>query len=154
MPAEARSRRGAVAHAELALPGVGADTDPPGLDAAPGKAAGTEARATPRPDGPTVSHVEAERQRREKLNRRFYDLRAAVPTPHRVPHGQGFPPRRRRWERRGEGGGRGVEEAKAHGERSVGALGAMETGDGREADEEGRGLGEGKWKMRRRWGED
>ncbi|KAM0916520.1 hypothetical protein ACQ4PT_010135 [Festuca glaucescens] len=34
----------------------------------------------PRPEGPTVSHVEAERQRRDKLNRRFCDLRAAVPT--------------------------------------------------------------------------
>nr|CAB3457628.1 unnamed protein product [Digitaria exilis] len=38
----------------------------------------------PRPDGPTVSHVEAERQRREKLNRRFCDLRAAVPTVSRM----------------------------------------------------------------------
>ncbi|KAL6900671.1 hypothetical protein ACP4OV_005347 [Aristida adscensionis] len=34
----------------------------------------------PQTDGPTVSHVEAERQRRDKLNRRFYELRAAVPT--------------------------------------------------------------------------
>ncbi|KAM3276832.1 hypothetical protein ACQJBY_044934 [Aegilops geniculata] len=33
----------------------------------------------PRPQGPAVSHVEAERQRRDKLNRRFCDLRAAVP---------------------------------------------------------------------------
>jgi hypothetical protein len=33
----------------------------------------------PRP-GPSASHVEAERQRREKLNRPFCDLRAAVPT--------------------------------------------------------------------------
>ncbi|KAG8050520.1 hypothetical protein GUJ93_ZPchr0009g996 [Zizania palustris] len=38
----------------------------------------------PRPDGMTVSHVEAERQRREKLNRRFCDLRAAVPTVSRM----------------------------------------------------------------------
>ncbi|KAG8057444.1 hypothetical protein GUJ93_ZPchr0002g23926 [Zizania palustris] len=38
----------------------------------------------PRPDGPTVSHVEAERLRREKLNRRFCDLRAAVPTVSRM----------------------------------------------------------------------
>lgn len=38
----------------------------------------------PRSDGPTVSHVEAERQRREKLNRRFCDLRAAVPTVSRM----------------------------------------------------------------------
>ncbi|KAL5205824.1 hypothetical protein ABZP36_034033 [Zizania latifolia] len=38
----------------------------------------------PRPDGLTFSHVEAERQRREKLNRRFCDLRAAVPTVSRM----------------------------------------------------------------------
>ncbi|CAN6218412.1 unnamed protein product [Urochloa humidicola] len=38
----------------------------------------------PRAEGPTVSHVEAERQRREKLNRRFCDLRAAVPTVSRM----------------------------------------------------------------------
>ncbi|KAI4989089.1 hypothetical protein ZWY2020_036406 [Hordeum vulgare] len=38
----------------------------------------------PRPEGPTVSHVEAERQRRDKLNRRFCDLRAAVPTVSRM----------------------------------------------------------------------
>ncbi|RCV32144.1 hypothetical protein SETIT_6G234300v2 [Setaria italica] len=37
-----------------------------------------------RSDGPTISHVEAERQRREKLNRRFCDLRAAVPTVSRM----------------------------------------------------------------------
>ncbi|XP_048575108.1 transcription factor MYC4-like [Triticum urartu] len=38
----------------------------------------------PRPEGPTVSHVEAERQRRDKLNGRFCDLRAAVPTVSRM----------------------------------------------------------------------
>ncbi|KAL5220787.1 hypothetical protein ABZP36_025500 [Zizania latifolia] len=38
----------------------------------------------PRPNGPTVSHVEAERQRREKLSCRFCDLRAAVPTVSRM----------------------------------------------------------------------
>ncbi|XP_037438192.1 transcription factor bHLH14-like [Triticum dicoccoides] len=38
----------------------------------------------PRPEGPTPSHVEAERQRRDKLNRRFCDLRAAVPTVSRM----------------------------------------------------------------------
>ncbi|KAL6661010.1 hypothetical protein ACP70R_000394 [Stipagrostis hirtigluma subsp. patula] len=38
----------------------------------------------PRSDGPAISHVEAERQRREKLNRRFCDLRAAVPTVSRM----------------------------------------------------------------------
>lgn len=41
-------------------------------------------KPSPRLDGPTVSHVEAERQRREKLNRRFCDLRAAVPTVSRM----------------------------------------------------------------------
>jgi hypothetical protein len=34
----------------------------------------------PRTNGPVISHVEAERQRRDKLNRRFCELRAAVPT--------------------------------------------------------------------------
>ncbi|OEL17934.1 hypothetical protein BAE44_0021044 [Dichanthelium oligosanthes] len=33
----------------------------------------------PRTDGSAMSHVEAERQRRDRLNRRFCDLRAAVP---------------------------------------------------------------------------
>ncbi|CAL5087298.1 unnamed protein product [Urochloa decumbens] len=37
-----------------------------------------------RPEGPPVNHVEAERQRREKLNRRFCELRAAVPTVSRM----------------------------------------------------------------------
>ncbi|XP_062194265.1 transcription factor MYC1-like [Phragmites australis] len=48
----------------------------------PGKRRGR--KPGPRPDGPTVSHVESERQRREKLNRRFCDLRAAVPTVSRM----------------------------------------------------------------------
>jgi hypothetical protein len=38
----------------------------------------------PRPGGPSVNHVEAERQRRNKLNRRFCELRAAVPTVSRM----------------------------------------------------------------------
>ncbi|NP_001141197.1 Transcription factor MYC2 [Zea mays] len=38
----------------------------------------------PRTNGPTLSHVEAERQRRDKLNRRFCELRAAVPTVSRM----------------------------------------------------------------------
>ncbi|KAF8653888.1 hypothetical protein HU200_062023 [Digitaria exilis] len=41
----------------------------------------------PRPKstgGPPISHVEAERQRRDKLNRRFCELRAAVPTVSRM----------------------------------------------------------------------
>ncbi|OEL32883.1 hypothetical protein BAE44_0006098 [Dichanthelium oligosanthes] len=33
----------------------------------------------PRSDGPALTHVEAERQRRDILNRRFCELRAAVP---------------------------------------------------------------------------
>jgi len=38
----------------------------------------------PRTNGPTISHVEAERQRRDKLNRRFCELRATVPTVSRM----------------------------------------------------------------------
>ncbi|KAL6661012.1 hypothetical protein ACP70R_000396 [Stipagrostis hirtigluma subsp. patula] len=34
----------------------------------------------PRADGPALTHVEAEQQRRDRLNRRFCDLRAVVPT--------------------------------------------------------------------------
>ncbi|RCV32139.1 hypothetical protein SEVIR_6G240200v4 [Setaria viridis] len=37
-------------------------------------------RPGPRSDAPVLSHVEAERQRRDRLNRRFCELRAAVPT--------------------------------------------------------------------------
>ncbi|CAN6211553.1 unnamed protein product [Urochloa humidicola] len=48
----------------------------------PGKRRGR--KPGPRAEDPTVSHVEAERQRREKLNRRFCDLRAAVPTVSRM----------------------------------------------------------------------
>jgi hypothetical protein len=38
----------------------------------------------PRTNGPVISHVEAERQRRDKLNRRFCELRSAVPTVSRM----------------------------------------------------------------------
>ncbi|KAJ1269476.1 hypothetical protein BS78_07G214800 [Paspalum vaginatum] len=38
----------------------------------------------PRTEGPTVTHMEAERQRRDKLNRLFCVLRAAVPTVSRM----------------------------------------------------------------------
>ncbi|OEL17936.1 hypothetical protein BAE44_0021046 [Dichanthelium oligosanthes] len=38
----------------------------------------------PRTAGPASSHVEAERQRRDRLNRRFCELRAAVPTVSRM----------------------------------------------------------------------
>lgn len=41
-------------------------------------------RPLPRTDGTFVSHVEAERQRRDKLHRRFCDLRAVVPTVSRM----------------------------------------------------------------------
>ncbi|CAO2164999.1 unnamed protein product [Urochloa humidicola] len=37
-----------------------------------------------RSDGPVLTHVEAERQRRDRLNRRFSELRAAVPTVSRM----------------------------------------------------------------------
>ncbi|CAL5073267.1 unnamed protein product [Urochloa decumbens] len=48
----------------------------------PGKRRGR--KPGPCAEGPTVSHVEAERQRREKLNRRFCGLRAAMPTVSRM----------------------------------------------------------------------
>ncbi|KAJ1269482.1 hypothetical protein BS78_07G215300 [Paspalum vaginatum] len=38
----------------------------------------------PQTNGPVLTHVEAERQRRDKLNRRFCELRAAVPTVSRM----------------------------------------------------------------------
>ncbi|RCV32141.1 hypothetical protein SETIT_6G234000v2 [Setaria italica] len=38
----------------------------------------------PGTSGLALTHVEAERQRRDKLNRRFYELRAAVPTVSRM----------------------------------------------------------------------
>ena len=38
----------------------------------------------PRSNGPALTHVEAERQRRDKLHRRFCELRAAVPTVSRM----------------------------------------------------------------------
>ncbi|KAJ1289254.1 hypothetical protein BS78_02G150200 [Paspalum vaginatum] len=41
-------------------------------------------KRAPRADGASASHVESERHRREKLNRRFCDLRAAVPTVSRM----------------------------------------------------------------------
>ncbi|CAO2200489.1 unnamed protein product [Urochloa humidicola] len=41
-------------------------------------------RPGPRSDGPVLTHVEAERQRRDRLNRRFCELRAAVPTVSRM----------------------------------------------------------------------
>ncbi|CAL5004908.1 unnamed protein product [Urochloa decumbens] len=41
-------------------------------------------RPGPRSDGPVLTHVEAERLRRDRLNRRFCELRAAVPTVSRM----------------------------------------------------------------------
>ncbi|CAO2211709.1 unnamed protein product [Urochloa humidicola] len=41
-------------------------------------------RPGPRHDGPVLTHVEAERLRRDRLNRRFCELRAAVPTVSRM----------------------------------------------------------------------
>ncbi|CAL5087295.1 unnamed protein product [Urochloa decumbens] len=58
------------------------DATVPAVAQRPGKRRGR--KPGPRAEGPTVSHVEAERQRREKLNRRFCDLRAAVPTVSRM----------------------------------------------------------------------
>ncbi|CAN6174920.1 unnamed protein product [Urochloa humidicola] len=55
----------------------------PAAAARPGKRRGRKPGPR-RPDGPAVNHVEAERQRREKLNRRFCELRAAVPTVSRM----------------------------------------------------------------------
>ncbi|CAL5000107.1 unnamed protein product [Urochloa decumbens] len=56
--------------------------EPPPPPPAPMKRRGRKPGA--RPDGPVLTHVEAERQRRDKLNRRFYELRAAVPTVSRM----------------------------------------------------------------------
>ncbi|KAK1677106.1 hypothetical protein QYE76_037954 [Lolium multiflorum] len=63
------------------LPSVG----PPSPTMTPPTVAKRRGRK-PRPqtERPTVGHVEAERQRRDKLNRRFCDLRAAVPTVSRM----------------------------------------------------------------------
>ncbi|WVZ91831.1 hypothetical protein U9M48_037954, partial [Paspalum notatum var. saurae] len=49
---------------------------------APPKRRGRKPR--PQANGPVLTHVEAERQRRDKLNRRFCELRAAVPTVSRM----------------------------------------------------------------------
>ncbi|RLM60472.1 transcription factor bHLH14-like [Panicum miliaceum] len=56
--------------------------EPPPPPAAPKRRRGR--KPGPRTNGPPISHVEAERQRRDKLNRRFCELRAAVPTVSRM----------------------------------------------------------------------
>uniref|UniRef100_A0ACD5UWF6 Uncharacterized protein n=1 Tax=Avena sativa TaxID=4498 RepID=A0ACD5UWF6_AVESA len=58
-------------------------TQPP-VAATVAKAKRRGRKAGTRTEIPTVSHVEAERQRRDKLNRRFCELRAAVPTVSRM----------------------------------------------------------------------
>ncbi|KAG2644666.1 hypothetical protein PVAP13_2KG375706 [Panicum virgatum] len=65
---------------KLLLPSPSAPAPAP----APAKRRGR--KPGPRPDAgaAAASHVESERQRREKLNRRFCDLRAAVPTVSRM----------------------------------------------------------------------
>jgi hypothetical protein len=60
----------------------GLNGNPPAARAATPRRRGR--RPLPRSDGPVVSHVEAERQRRDKLHRRFCDLRAVVPTVSRM----------------------------------------------------------------------
>lgn len=72
----------------------------------------------PRTNGPTLSHVEAERQRRDKLNRRFCELRAAVPTVSRMDKAQGVPPRGRRHLHRGAA--RPRRAARGRGEAGLG----------------------------------
>ncbi|KAF8758174.1 hypothetical protein HU200_010696 [Digitaria exilis] len=56
--------------------------DPPAPEPEPKRRRGR--KPGPRTNGPPISHVEAERQRRDKLNRRFCELRAAVPTVSRM----------------------------------------------------------------------
>ncbi|CAO2190431.1 unnamed protein product [Urochloa humidicola] len=58
------------------------EQSPPPPDPAPKKRRGR--KPGPRTIGPVISHVKAERQRRDKLNRRFCELRAAVPTVSRM----------------------------------------------------------------------
>jgi hypothetical protein len=60
----------------------GLNGNPPAAAAATPRGRGR--RPLPRSDRPVVSHVEAERQRRDKLHRRFCDLRAVVPTVSRM----------------------------------------------------------------------
>jgi hypothetical protein len=79
---------------ELPKQWLGSGDDDDGLDnhsvdnnqLSPAPAAKKRGRkpGTTQTGGPVISHVEAERQRRDKLNRRFCDLRAAVPTVSRM----------------------------------------------------------------------
>ncbi|KAJ1269483.1 hypothetical protein BS78_07G215400 [Paspalum vaginatum] len=63
--------------------GNDAMTDEPPAPPAP-KRRGRKPGPRPQTDGPVLTHVEAERQRRDKLNRRFCELRAVVPTVSRM----------------------------------------------------------------------
>ncbi|KQJ99242.1 transcription factor MYC2-like [Brachypodium distachyon] len=70
---------------QLAYWGGSAATEPPcGSAAATMKSSRRGRKPKPGPRAPGVSHVEAERHRRERLNRRFCDLRAAVPNVSRM----------------------------------------------------------------------
>ncbi|RCV12541.1 hypothetical protein SETIT_2G277500v2 [Setaria italica] len=79
-------------HSELSAPPPPPQPAPPPqqqepIVTAPAQRPGKRRGRKPGPrraNGPTVNHVEAERHRREKLNRRFCDLRAAVPTVSRM----------------------------------------------------------------------
>ncbi|KAF8758173.1 hypothetical protein HU200_010695 [Digitaria exilis] len=68
------------------LPPAGHHQPPAAAPSPPIKRRGGRGRKPtgPRPIGPTITHVEAERQRRDKLNRRFFELRAAVPNVSRM----------------------------------------------------------------------
>ncbi|KAL6900664.1 hypothetical protein ACP4OV_005340 [Aristida adscensionis] len=61
-----------------------AGADLSGIPTAPAARRRRGRKPGPRANAPAISHVEAERQRRDKLNRRFCELRAAVPTVSRM----------------------------------------------------------------------
>ncbi|WVZ64464.1 hypothetical protein U9M48_013973 [Paspalum notatum var. saurae] len=65
-------------------PTVTATVQRPGTGSASGNPKWKGRKRAARADGASASHVESERHRREKLNRRFCDLRAAVPTVSRM----------------------------------------------------------------------
>ncbi|KQJ99241.1 transcription factor bHLH14 [Brachypodium distachyon] len=75
---------GSAAAAAGGLPAMAMTTEPCAPAVEMTKRSRRGRKPGPRSDAPTVSHVEAERHRRERLNRRFCDLRAAVPTVSRM----------------------------------------------------------------------